>query len=101
MRSDDNTTFAVLRQRMNLPQADFGVAVGHDFGRLVAEGLARAPERTREGVKEGLEQVKWLPAAEGYEGTTLGFGKQDRGAFHGRYLVLRQWRDGKTVQIKS
>ena len=57
---------------------------GYDIGRLVAEGLARAPERTRKGIKQGLEQVKWLPAAEGHEGTLLGFGNYDRGALHGR-----------------
>ncbi len=25
----------------------------------------------------------------------------DRGALHGRYLVLRQWRDGKSVQVEG
>jgi branched-chain amino acid transport system substrate-binding protein len=54
----------------------------------VAEGLARAPSNSPAiGVRTGLEQVKWLPAAEGEEGTLLGFGIQDRGALHGRYLV--------------
>ena len=74
-------------------------AMGYDLGRLLAEGLARAPERTREGVKDGLEQVKWLPAAEGHEGTLLGFGNHDRGALHGRYLVLRQWSGGESVEV--
>ena len=63
-----------------------------------AEGLARAPELTREGVRRGLEQVKWLPAAEGCDGTMLGFGIQDRGALHGRYLVVRQWLGGQSVE---
>jgi hypothetical protein len=45
-----------------------------------------------------LEQVKWLPAAEGEEGTLLGFGVQDRGALHGRFLVVRQWSGGKSVE---
>jgi hypothetical protein len=52
-------------------------------------------------VKEGLERVKWLNAAEGHEGALLGFGTYDRGALHGRYLVLRQWRDGHSVEIGS
>ena len=68
-------------------------------GKLVAEGLARSQDLTGEGVKIGLEQVKWLAAAEGEEGTLLGFGIQDRGALHGRYLVLRQWVNGKTVEV--
>jgi ABC-type branched-subunit amino acid transport system substrate-binding protein len=100
MHSDGNRTLAAVRDRLG---ADAGVgpfpAFSYDLGQLVAEGVARAPERTREGVKEGLEQTKWLAAAEGYEGTLLGFGHYDRGALHGRYLVLRQWRDGTSVEI--
>ncbi|MFI5046697.1 MAG: ABC transporter substrate-binding protein [Acidimicrobiia bacterium] len=100
MFSDTNATLTELVARADVTEArGMGVAKGYDLGRLVAEGLARAPERTREGVKEGLEQVKWLPAAEGHEGTLLGFGLHDRGALHGRYLVLRQWRDGVSVQV--
>jgi hypothetical protein len=34
-------------------------------------------------------------------GTTMGFGNYDHGALKGRYLVLRSWRDGKSVQIES
>jgi ABC-type branched-subunit amino acid transport system substrate-binding protein len=100
MFSDDNRTLATLRQRLDAPAGSaLFAAKGYDLARLVAEGLARATERTRGGVREGLEQIKWLPAAEGFEGTLLSFGIQDRGALHGRYLVLRQWRDGVTVQV--
>lgn len=100
MHSDRNRTLAELRERLGVPaQGAVWAAKGHDLGRLVAEGLARSTEFSREGVKTGLEQVKWLPAAEGEEGTLLGFGIQDRGALHGRYLVLRQWVGGKTVEI--
>lgn len=100
MFSDDNTELARAVERVGPPAvAGMRVATGWDVGRLVAEGLARAPERSRAGVKEGLERIKWLPAAEGHEGTLLGFGLHDRGGLHGRYLVLRQWRDGVSVQI--
>jgi branched-chain amino acid transport system substrate-binding protein len=100
MESDRNTTLAALRARMGLsPTEGYGAARGYDLSRLVAEGLARAPERTREGVKEGLEQVKWLAAAEGHDGTLLGFGHHDRGALHGRYLVLRRWQDGRSIEL--
>lgn len=101
MHSDKNQTLNELRKHMNVPPGQaVWAAKGHDLGRLVAEGLARTEEFTRGGVKTGLEQVKWLPAAEGEEGTLLGFGIQDRGALHGRYLVLRQWVDGKTIEVK-
>jgi ABC-type branched-subunit amino acid transport system substrate-binding protein len=100
MHSDGNRTLSELIERMGLAkEQSVWAAVRYDFGRLVAEGLARATELTREGVKTGLEQVKWLPAAEGMEGTTLGFGVQDRGALHGRYLVLRRWLGGRTVEV--
>jgi ABC-type branched-subunit amino acid transport system substrate-binding protein len=100
MHSDGNTTLAALRSRLGpADRPGAAVAYHHDLGRLVAEGLARAPERTRGGVKEGLEAVKWLPAAQGHEGTLLGFGAHDRGALHGRYLVLRQWLDGRSVEL--
>jgi branched-chain amino acid transport system substrate-binding protein len=96
MYADDNRTLAALRDRLGADRAHpMTTAVGYDLGRLVGEGLARAPELTRAGVREGLEQVKWLPAAQGHEGTLLGFGIRDRGGLHGRYLVLRRW-DGST-----
>lgn len=99
MHADDNRTLAALRARLELaPSRSLAAAKGYDLGRLVAEGLARATQRTREGVREGLELVKWLPAAQGHEGTLLGFGAWDRGALHGRYLVLRQWCDGQSVE---
>lgn len=101
MHSDSNRTLENLLTTMGLPpQEALDAAKGHDLGRLVAEGLARAREFTCEGVKTGLEQVKWLPAAEGEEGTLLGFGIHDRGALHGRYLVVRQWLSGESVEVK-
>ncbi len=100
MFADDNRTLLALRRRLQFPpMRSLAAAKGYDLGRLVAEALARATECTRDGLVEGLEQIKWLPAAEGHEGTLLGFGRYDRGALHGRYLVLRQWRDGESRQV--
>ncbi|RZJ98198.1 MAG: ABC transporter substrate-binding protein [Novosphingobium sp.] len=100
MHSDSNRTLDALRARMGVDAKQaVWAAKGYDLGRLVAEGLARAEDFSREGVKVGLEQIKWLPAAEGADGTLLGFGIQDRGALHGRYLVLRQWVNGETVEV--
>lgn len=45
--------------------------------------------------------MKWLPAAEGMEGTVLGFGNWDRAALHGRYLVIRRWIDGRSVEVET
>lgn len=102
MHSDGNTTLKAVMERIDAPcRQALAVAKGHDIGRLVAEGLARASDFTREGVRLGLEQVKWLPAAEGHEGTLLGFGVHDRGALHGRYLVVRQWLGGETREVAA
>jgi branched-chain amino acid transport system substrate-binding protein len=100
MIADDNEVLARVREQLGeeCPPGLFA-AVGYDLGLLVAEGLARAPELTREGVREGLELVKLLPSAEGRAGTTLTFGHWDRGALHGQYLVLRQWRDTLTTEV--
>ena len=40
---------------------------------LLGEAIARADHLTRDGVREGLESVKRLPAASGHPGTTMGF----------------------------
>ena len=98
MVADDNPVLAELLARVGMDSVPgLYAAVGYDLGMLVAEGLARAPELTREGVRDGLELVKLVPSAEGRAGTTLGFGHWDRGALHGPYLVLRQWRDPEVV----
>ncbi|MBW8783203.1 MAG: ABC transporter substrate-binding protein [Novosphingobium sp.] len=100
MIADDNRTLAALLQAADLPQRGrLAAAKGHDLGRLVAEALARSSEPTRAGVRQGLERIKWLPAAEGAEGTLLGFGIQDRGALHGRYLIVRRWQNGESIEV--
>ena len=97
--ADDNRSRAALRERSPRSSAGpIGVAA-YDMGRLVAESVARAAHLTRVGIKDGLERVKQLPASSGMDGTTMGFGHYDHGALKGRYLVLRQWLDGKTVQV--
>jgi branched-chain amino acid transport system substrate-binding protein len=74
-----------------------GAAGQYDLGRLIGEALARARLASSRGVLDGLEQVKAIPAASGEPGTLMGFGRSDRGALKGRYLVVRQWRDGHSV----
>jgi hypothetical protein len=75
-------------------------AVYADLVDLALEGLARAPQLTRDGVREGLERIKGIPACEGAPGTMLSFGRQDRGALKGNYLVLRSWRAGRSIAVR-
>ena len=96
--ADDNPVREQLRERSRHSAAGpIGVAA-YDMGRLLGEGLARADHLTRDGLREGLESVKRLPAASGHPGTTMGFGPWDHAALKGPFLVLREWRDGHTVQ---
>jgi branched-chain amino acid transport system substrate-binding protein len=102
MHSDENPVLERLRDRLGIGVATGALpAVGYDLGQLLAEGLARATEHTAAGVHEGLELVKLVPAAMGHRGTTLGFGHWDRGALHGEYLVLREWRGGESIEITA
>jgi hypothetical protein len=98
--SDDNARRASLRERDRATAAGPVGVAGYDIGRLLGEGIARGDHLTRDGLRDGLERVKRLPASSGHDGTTMGFGQWDRGALKGPYLVLREWRDGKTVQYR-
>ncbi|HZU80581.1 MAG TPA: ABC transporter substrate-binding protein, partial [Acidimicrobiales bacterium] len=97
--SDRNAARQELRERSARSAAGpIGVAA-YDMGRLLGEAFERAAHLTRDGVREGLEQVKSLPASSGLPGTLMGFGAWDHGALKGPYLVLRSWRDGRTVEL--
>jgi ABC-type branched-subunit amino acid transport system substrate-binding protein len=72
-----------------------------DLARLAAEGIARAPVLTAAGVAAGLERIKLLPAALGGPGTQMGFGRWERSAYKGDYLVLRRWRGGESRAISD
>jgi hypothetical protein len=67
---------------------------------MLGEGIAQSEHLTRAGVADGLRRVKQLPATSGYEGTLIGFGVWDHAALKGHYLVLREWRDGRSVQVQ-
>ena len=101
--SEANPRFAALSRMAAAAghAAGPGEAGAYDIGRLLAEGIARAPELTRAGLRAGLERVKALPAATGRAGTLMGFGNWDRGALEGPYLVLREWRAGQSVEPRE
>jgi ABC-type branched-subunit amino acid transport system substrate-binding protein len=99
--SDGNRTLARLRETApRTGRGPVGVAA-YDIGRLLGEGLAHTTHLTRDGLREGLEAVKRLPASSGLEGTTMGFGHYDHGALKGPYLVLRRWEGGKSVEVDA
>jgi ABC-type branched-subunit amino acid transport system substrate-binding protein len=97
--SDDNRRRASLKERS--PHAAGGPigCAAYDIGRLLGEAIAQADHLTRAGIADGLRRAKQLPATSGYDGTLMGFGTMEHAALKGHYLVLREWRDGKSVQI--
>jgi ABC-type branched-subunit amino acid transport system substrate-binding protein len=98
--SEGNAQFERLRARLDLGDAvGPGAPANYDMGRLLAEGVTRAPLLSRDGLVAGLERVKMLPAASGRDGTLMGFGRFERSALKGPYLVLREWRDGVSVEV--
>jgi branched-chain amino acid transport system substrate-binding protein len=97
--ADDNRVRAALRERSAKAAAGPIGCAAYDMGRLVGEGVARAEHLTRAGIADGLRRVKYTPAASGYDGTLMGFGTYDHAALKGHYLVLREWKDGHSVQV--
>lgn len=73
----------------------------YDMGRLVGEALDRALYRTRAGLREGFEKVKQLPATVGHPGTHMTAGYGDRAVLKGPYLVLREYRNGRSVPLRN
>lgn len=83
------------------PPADFRAAFGYDMMTLMTEGLRRAPELTRAGLKTGLEQVRNLPCATGGRNPVMGFSPWDHAAIKGPDLFMfRTVRKGKVVRYE-
>ena len=97
--ADDNTARQALATIDRRTAASPVGCCAYDVGRLVGAAAHRADRIDPAGLREGLERVKQLPAASGYDGTLMGFGVQDRGALKGQFLVLRAWSDGRSVQV--
>ena len=65
--------------------------VYYDAVRVLLEGIALAPILTRDGVRAGLERLRFFPAAAGGPGTYLSFGRHDRRGYKGlNASVLRR-----------
>ncbi|WP_081809401.1 ABC transporter substrate-binding protein [Mycobacterium sp. URHB0044] len=71
--------------------------IGWDIGMAAAEGIGLSKPKDRYGFREGLEQVRMLPAANGGKGTVISFGPNDHRGYKGDYIVVRQVRDGKNI----
>lgn len=74
-------------------------ALSYDTARLIAEGIARANLLTPRGLKEGLERVRMLPAANGGPRTHMSLGPYDHKAYKGDWLLIRKIEGGRTVFV--
>jgi len=97
---EENPVRERLHAKLGVPLDEPGPAYTYDMGRLIALGVAHAPSLTRDGMREGLERVKQVPAALGEPGTVMGFGRWKHCALEGGYLVLRQWAGGRSVRAR-
>jgi branched-chain amino acid transport system substrate-binding protein len=81
-------------------RADHTVTLlSYDTARLIAEGIARANLLTPRGLKEGLERVRMLPAANGGPRTHMSLGPFDHKAYKGDWLLIRRIEGGRTVYV--
>ncbi len=73
--ADDNALRSQLAERVEVVGGRAGRrAPPTTWGGCWARRIARGDHLTRDGVRDGLERVKRLPATSGHAGTTMGFG---------------------------
>jgi ABC-type branched-subunit amino acid transport system substrate-binding protein len=86
------------RRRKQPPIVTSVGTIGYDAARALALAISRMPLATPEGVREGLETVRRMPAATGALGTVISFGPQDHRGFKGAdYLLVRRSEAGRSV----
>jgi ABC-type branched-subunit amino acid transport system substrate-binding protein len=88
---------AAYRARYGEPPHPYATTpAGYDMMTLMTEGLKRAPNLSRAGLKAGLEQTRQIPAAAGGLAVVMGFDKWDRQALKGPdVMTYRRVRDGR------
>lgn len=106
---DDNPTLAKLRRDFKKAYPDLGppelgevapeiLALYRDGMTALLEGVANAPILTPEGIRQGLELVRMLPAAIGGARNVISFGPNDHRGLKGMDLmVVRRLHKGKLV----
>ena len=69
--------------------------LSYDTGRVVAEALFRAPRLTPEGMKEGLERIRWMDACVGGPDTHISCSAHEHNMYSGNWLCYGKIEDGK------
>jgi len=73
--------------------------LSYDSARVFVEALRRAPILTGEGVKAGLERIRFLPSITGGPRTHIAGGPYDHKLFKGDWLLYRRVQNGRTVLV--
>lgn len=71
------------------------VALGYDTARAAMLGIANASIAVPAEVKAGLEQIKWMPCANGGPGCYVTFAPYDHRGYKGDFLTVRELRGGE------
>jgi ABC-type branched-subunit amino acid transport system substrate-binding protein len=71
------------------------VALGYDMARAAMLGISNALIPVPEEVKNGLEQIKWMPCANGGPGCYITFAPYDHRGYKGDFLTIRHLRKGE------
>jgi branched-chain amino acid transport system substrate-binding protein len=68
--------------------------LAYDTARVLVEGLVRAPILTGEGVKAGLERIRFMPSTTGGPHTHIACAPHEHGLFRGDWLLYGRVRNG-------
>ncbi len=71
------------------------VALGYDTARAAMLGIGNASIAIPSEVKAGLEQIKWMPCANGGPGCYLTFAPYDHRGYKGDFLTIRKLAKGE------
>lgn len=71
------------------------VALGYDTARAAMLGIGNASIAVPAEVKSGLEQIKWMPCANGGPGCYLTFAPYDHRGYKGDFLTIRKLSGGE------
>jgi hypothetical protein len=69
--------------------------LAYDTARVLVEGLVRAPILTGEGLKAGLERIRFLPSTTGGPRTHIACSPHEHGMFRGDWLLYGRVRNGQ------
>ena len=90
-----NAMIRRFEERFGRTTANVVVALAYDTARAAIHGIANAAIPHPRWVKEGLEQIRWMPATNGGPGCYVQFGPYDHKGYKGDFLTIRELRGGE------